>query len=81
MDILNVRQLLRQKSIYEIPLRVTFYARVISIMGSIGFLLCNKKVLVPASADTRTIKIPCYHLVLQYPHGHCLRAYQHTPAL
>ena len=28
MDILNVRQLLRQKSIYEIPLRVTFYARV-----------------------------------------------------
>ena len=28
MDILNVRQMLRQKSIYEIPLRVTFYARV-----------------------------------------------------
>ena len=28
MDILNVRQLLRQKSIYEISLRVTFYARV-----------------------------------------------------
>ena len=28
MDILNVRHLLRQKSIYEIPLRVTFYARV-----------------------------------------------------
>ena len=28
MDILNVRQLLRQKSIYEIPLRVTVYARV-----------------------------------------------------
>ena len=28
MDILTVRQLLRQKSIYEIPLRVTFYARV-----------------------------------------------------
>ena len=28
MDILNVRQMLRQKSIYEISLRVTFYARV-----------------------------------------------------
>ena len=28
MDILNVRQMLRQKNIYEIPLRVTFYARV-----------------------------------------------------
>ena len=28
MDILSVRQLLRQKTIYEIPMRVTFYARV-----------------------------------------------------
>ena len=28
MDILTVRQLLRQKTIYEIPMRVTFYARV-----------------------------------------------------
>ncbi len=28
MDILNIRALLRTKSIYEIPLRVTFYARV-----------------------------------------------------
>ena len=30
MDILNIRALLRTKSIYEIPLRVTFYARVSS---------------------------------------------------
>ena len=30
MDILNIRTLLRTKSIYEIPLRVTFYARVSS---------------------------------------------------
>ena len=30
MDIHNVRQMLRTKSIYEIPLRVTFYARVSS---------------------------------------------------
>ena len=28
MDILNIRTLLRTKSIYDIPLRVTFYARV-----------------------------------------------------
>ena len=28
MDIHNVRQILRTKSIYEVPLRVTFYARV-----------------------------------------------------
>ena len=30
MDILNIRTLLRTKSIYDIPLRVTFYARVSS---------------------------------------------------
>ena len=30
MDILNIRSLLRTKSIYDIPLRVTFYARVSS---------------------------------------------------
>ena len=30
MDILNIRTLLRTKSIYEIPLRVTYYARVSS---------------------------------------------------
>ena len=30
MDILSVRQMLRTKAIYEIPLRVTFYARVSS---------------------------------------------------
>ena len=30
MDILTTRQQLRFKSIYEIPLRVTFYARVSS---------------------------------------------------
>ena len=30
MDILNIRTMLRTKSIYEIPLRVTFYARVSS---------------------------------------------------
>ena len=30
MDIHSVRQLVRRKSIYEIPLRVTFYARVSS---------------------------------------------------
>ena len=30
MDIHSARQQLRQKSIYEIPLRVTFYARVSS---------------------------------------------------
>lgn len=30
MDIHNIRQLLRTKSIYEIPMRVTFYARVSS---------------------------------------------------
>ncbi len=30
MDILNIRALLRTKSIYDIPLRVTFYARVSS---------------------------------------------------
>ena len=30
MDILSIRTLLRTKSIYEIPLRVTFYARVSS---------------------------------------------------
>ena len=30
MDIHEVRQQLRQKSIYEIPLRVTYYARVSS---------------------------------------------------
>jgi len=30
MDILNIRALLRTKLIYEIPLRVTFYARVSS---------------------------------------------------
>ena len=30
MDILDIRQMLRYKTIYEIPLRVTFYARVSS---------------------------------------------------
>ena len=30
MDILNIRALLRTKSIYDIPLRVTYYARVSS---------------------------------------------------
>ena len=30
MDILTTRQQLRFKSIYEVPLRVTFYARVSS---------------------------------------------------
>ena len=30
MDILNTRLLLRTKAIYEIPLRVTYYARVSS---------------------------------------------------
>ena len=30
MDILNIRALLQTKSIYDIPLRVTFYARVSS---------------------------------------------------
>ena len=30
MDILNIRTLLRTKSIYDIPLRVTYYARVSS---------------------------------------------------
>ena len=30
MDIHTVRQMLRAKSIYDIPLRVTFYARVSS---------------------------------------------------
>lgn len=30
MDILSIRTLLRTKSIYDIPLRVTFYARVSS---------------------------------------------------
>ena len=30
MDIYSVRQALRSKSIYDIPLRVTFYARVSS---------------------------------------------------
>lgn len=28
MDIHNIRQLLRAKTIYDLPLRVTFYARV-----------------------------------------------------
>ena len=28
MDIHNIRLQLRQKTIYEVPLRVTFYARV-----------------------------------------------------
>ena len=30
MDIHNIRQLLRAKTIYDLPLRVTFYARVSS---------------------------------------------------
>lgn len=30
MDILNIRTMLRTKSIYDIPLRVTYYARVSS---------------------------------------------------
>ena len=30
MDVHSVRQIMRMKSIYEIPLRVTFYARVSS---------------------------------------------------
>ena len=30
MDIHNIRQLLRTKTIYDLPLRVTFYARVSS---------------------------------------------------
>ena len=30
MDIHNIRQLLRAKTIYALPLRVTFYARVSS---------------------------------------------------
>ena len=30
MDIHSVRQMLRSKSIYDIPLRVTYYARVSS---------------------------------------------------
>lgn len=30
MDIHQVRQMLRSRSIYEIPLRVTYYARVSS---------------------------------------------------
>ena len=30
MDLLEIRQSLRTKSIYEIPLRVTYYARVSS---------------------------------------------------
>ena len=30
MDIHSVRQMLRSRSIYEIPLRVTYYARVSS---------------------------------------------------
>ena len=30
MDIHNIRQLLKTKTIYDIPMRVTFYARVSS---------------------------------------------------
>ena len=30
MDIHSIRQMLRMKSIYDIPLRVTYYARVSS---------------------------------------------------
>ena len=30
VDILNIRTMLRTKSIYDIPLRVTYYARVSS---------------------------------------------------
>ena len=30
MDVHSVRQMMRTKSIYEIPMRVTFYARVSS---------------------------------------------------
>ena len=33
MDIHSVRQQLRTKSIYDIPLRVTYYARVSSGVG------------------------------------------------
>ena len=42
MDLHSIRQSLRTKSIYDLPLRVTYYARVSSESGEKINSLCNQ---------------------------------------